>query len=309
LQRQRLLLLARLAVAIQDEADLQTRLADVAPLMAEATELERHQYLRLISGLLLSTDPRRVLRLTDLDPVPPILLRVRARALLELGEIDAAEQLLRASLDRADVGRLQRLGIRQALVSALVDGDQAVDAERESQQLIDAARPLLGADSRAMLGYWNTRAIALAAAGHLEEAVEALDALLNRPDLSAGLRTPLELNRILFGSAMRTPDATTAALLDRYWSERESLRFGAKRILLLARIRQRVRDRQMEAARGEMALARELLEGTSIESRLLRQWAHVLGLSALAGSIEASTETLRRMDPQLAALESLPPVR
>lgn len=309
LQRQRLLLLARLAVATQDEADLQARLAAVAPLMTAATELERHQYLRLMSGLLLPTDPRRVLRLTDLDPVPPILLRVRARALLKLGEIDAAEQLLRASLDRSDVGRLQRLGLQQALVTALVDGDQAVEAERESQQLIDAARPLLGADSRAMLGYWNTRAIALAAAGRLEEAVEALDALLDRPDLSAGLRTPLELNRILFGSAMRTPDATTAALLDRHWSDRESLRLGAKRILLLARVRQLVRDRQIEAARGEMALARELLDGTGVESRLLRQWARVLGLNTMAGSIEASTEALTRMDPQLAALESPQPVR
>lgn len=307
LRRQRLLLLARLAVARYDKPELRIQLQAVAPLMVDASESERHQYLRLISGVLLDSDPERVLRLTELQPVPPLLVRVRARALLKLGRPAEATMLLRSALQREDVGRLRRLGFQQALVSALVDELRAAEAEQESQRLIDAARPLLGADSRAMLGYWNTRAIALAAAGLPEQAVETLDAMLERSDLSASLRRPLELNRLLFGSATGALDRRTLELLEAFWPERATFGVAANRILLLARIRALVHAGQNVEARRVLNDAPDLLDGSDLESRLLRGWSLVLGQTRLTAEHEPTVAALLAMDRTLASQnDSLP---
>ncbi|MCU0755911.1 MAG: serine/threonine protein kinase [Xanthomonadales bacterium] len=301
LRRQRMLLLARLAVATQNQEELQTRLRAAAPLMRDAPETEQLQYLRLLSGVLLSTEPDRVLRLTDLQPLPPMLIRVRARALLKAGQHAAAVELLQAALQREEVGRLQRLGLQQALVSALVEADRGIEAERESQRMIDDARPLLGADSRAMFGYWNTRAIALAAAGRNEQAVATLDALLERPDLPSGVLRPLELNRLLYGSAVAEPDARTRLLLERFWPDRAIFGLTARRILLLAQIRLWVHAGLHTEAHRELAEAGELLEGAELESRLLRRWAQLMRRTPLEPSADGPIETLLRMDPLLAA--------
>lgn len=303
LRRLRLLLLARLALAIQDEAALREHLQAVAPLMEDAPETERHQYLRLFSGLLLASDPERVVRLTDLQPVPPILVRVRSRALMKLGRAVEAVELLREAMQREDLSRLRRIGLRQALVSSLVDQARGAEAEQESQRLIDEARSALGADSRAMFGYWNVRAIALAAAGRPEQAVEILDNLLAWPDLSPGVLRQLELNRLLFGSATAAPDARTTDLMMKFWSERAQFRVAAKRILLLARIRLLVHAGRVAEARDELATVVDVFEGVELESCLLRAWAQVLGQTPLSPA-EASTDALLEMDRRLATLNA-----
>jgi hypothetical protein len=302
LQRQRLLLLARLAVATQNLPELRERLEAVAPLMGGATELEDVQYLRLISGVLLAKDPERVLRLTHLDPLPPLLMRTRARALLKLDKAAEAERLLRASLERADVRRPQRLGLQQALVTALIDQGQGAAAEQISRELIDDARPLLGADSRAMLGYWNTRALALAAAGRPEAAVAVLNAQLARPDLAPGIRNAMELNQLLFGTAMVPPDPESERLLDQKWPLRARYGLEAQRMLLLARVRLLVHQRRPDEARQILAASFELSRNSDVESKLLRHWARALGLSPAepADRLEAR---LASMDPQLVAFE------
>lgn len=297
-RRQRLLLLARQATATRNAAEIRKQLAAVAPLMADADALERAQYLRLLGDLLLSSDPERVLQLTDLQPLPPLLIRLRARALLKVGHTAEAEQLLRASLDRADVGRTQRFDIQQALVSALIDQGQGAAAEQVSRDLIDAARPLLGADNRAMFGYWNTRADALAAAGRLEAALEVLDAQLSRPDLDPGIRTPLQVNRLLFGTAMVPPDPQAERFLEVHWPLRSRYGILAQRILLLAQIRVLTHRGNMNEARRTLAAHLELTRANDNEARLLQQWARVL-MPVAEDSLDP--KWLSR-DPHLAAL-------
>lgn len=298
-ERQRLLLQSRLAVATRDTAGLRLQLAAVAPLMAGADAGEQQQYLRLLAGVLLGEDPERVLRLTDLDPVPVSLVRIRARALLQIGRNDDAVRLLQQTLAQADVGRLKRLGLQQALVSALVEQGQVDPAQEVSEQMIDAARPLLGADSRAMVGYWNTRAIALAAAGQPERAVAILDDLLARQELADGVRLSLTLNRVLFGSAQPDPDAVTRRLLETYWPLRDRYTGMVQRFLLLARVRLLAHAGDLREARQVLRDTTASVEGADVESRLLRAWSEALDSARTGPTVP---EGLARMDPHLARI-------
>jgi len=232
-----LMLEAKSASLAADRPRVQALLNALAPMMQGAPEQQRYSYLAYLGQSLLDQDPARVLQITAIDPLPPSMIRLRARAFLALERIPEATALLEEARKRTDLGSMERLAVLHGLVTSYLATQRTEDALAQSTEMIKLSDLVLGAENSRAFPYRNSRALALAAAGRYVEAIAILDAVLASEGSAKGDRLFYMVNRAEFGSALAVPDTITLALTQELWKQRYELGEGGRARLLLAVLR------------------------------------------------------------------------
>lgn len=305
-RRQFWLLRANLANIDGKIAALDEALAALAPLMAGAPPYDQTLYIGFQGQVLIGSQPEAVITLTDIDPLPTQLIRLRARALLATGQSEAALALLRSARERVDLTALERLSVLQTLTRLELEAGNLAEADRISGVLMRNGVEVLGVDNLRMVPYANIRATVLARLGKTRDSLEIYDHWLARPELSPGLARTLRINRLLTGSSADDIDETTIALIDDLLAQPD-IGGSALNYVMLAAVRVR-------AYQGRTGDARELAQrlgevgeiGDSVAALEIRGWRQVL-LPSNAAEPVLSSKTLQgagSVDRQL--LQRLP---
>jgi serine/threonine protein kinase len=269
-QRQLLLLHASIANLEADFAALRIANAALAPLMNDAPEADRHLFIGYVGQALIDRDPERVLRFTNLNPVPVKLVRLRARALLDTKRVTEAITLLEAAQHRAEATALESLSIAQTLTNAYAHARQYGKAVETGKAMAESARRVFGNSPR-VVQFVSSYAEALRIAGHDDLAIEQYKQALAVSGTSEGQRRVLIINQLLTMSRSPANVRSSFELADQLWKGRDQLNMTAKAYAQLIRFRV-CAYRQTKSCTAELDFAFKIDEPEQTE---LQTWRSI----------------------------------
>jgi serine/threonine protein kinase len=235
-QRQLLLLHANVANIEADFVALRRVNVELAPLMSDAPEAEQHLFIGYVGQSLIDRDPERVLRFTNLQPMPIKLVRLRARALLDTNRANAAIALLESSAQLPEVTEFESLSIAQTLTNAYAIAGKHDKAIATGKAMADRARATFGSSPR-VIQFISTYAEALRVAGVDAEAIVQYEYALSIPGISRGQKRVLTINQTLTSSRSRANIKSGQDKSDWLWAQRTGLALGARSYVQLIRFR------------------------------------------------------------------------
>ena len=293
-RRTLLLLQARIATLDGSSSAMEAIINELAPQMQGASADQRVMYLGYVCQQLIDSQPERVVQLTELEPLPAPLIRLRARALSKVARDADATVLLEAAKSRTDLSMVERLAVLQGLASNYLARGRGEQASPVSAQMYDLAMATFGAENLRLMPYGNTHGLVLSANGRFEQAIKVFDGLLKMPGLNANFQLLLELNRVETGSLMPVIDADTIAIAERLWRAHARMSTSNQATLLLVKLR-------IYHANGDRASAQALLRNLPASrwptsgkaAEQLRLWHLLLKRPELLGPAAISATAIK----------------
>jgi serine/threonine protein kinase len=220
-KRQLLLLEANIANIGADFSRLRAINSELAKDIHLGNAQQQTIFIGYVGQTLIGTDPERVLRITNLNPLPAPLIRLRARAFAGLKMYQAAADILQDARSRSDLTAMERISLLQSLTLAhlaLRQNEKALDV---SEEMIRSAGAKLGEQNSRLLPFWSTRAEALARNAKWTAAIEIYDDLLRWHDMSQKQQFSIRMNRLLLATNQSAIDPASRQLARELWAERD----------------------------------------------------------------------------------------
>ncbi len=281
-RRQLLFLQANLANIEADFSQLKTINARLAKDIRAASTQQQIMFIGYVAQTLVNSDPQRVLRFTELAPLPASLIRLRARSFIALKNYPAAIAMLVEARPRKDLTAMEHLAILQILTFSYSANKQDAQALAASTALIASAELNLGAKNPRLIPFWNTRANALIQSGLYAEALSIYDELLKWQGMSEKVQFILRMNRLLASTSLPDIDAQSKQLAWDFWRQRATLNTTSRAYAKIALLRVLTAEQNMLQARTIAAMPDVIDELEEPVVTELRVWREVLSADAQA---------------------------
>jgi len=275
-RRQLLFLQANVANIEADSPRLKVINALLAKDIRAASKQQQITFIGYVGQTLVDSDPQRVLNFTALAPLPPSLIRLRARSFIGLKNYPAAIAMLIEARVRKDLTAMEHLSILQILTLAYTANKQDDQALTVSAELIASAQLQLGEKNPRLIPFWNTRANTLIQGGQQAQALVIYDELLKWPAISEKVRFVLSMNRLLASTSLPDIDEQSKQLAWNFWRKRATLNATSRAYAKIALLRVLTAENNMHQAHTIAAMPDVINELEEPVITELRIWREVL---------------------------------
>ncbi len=302
-QRQILFLRANIANINADFPLLIQINADLARNISGASLEQQVLFIGYVGQTQLKSHPEKVLQITAISPLPATLIRLRARALTQLGRDNDAVSLLKDASASKELTPLERLGILQSLTLGYLSIDQVQPALSASTAMIGAAKALFGTSSKRLAPYLNTQARVFIEAKKLHAAIQIFDSILATPAIDNNMRLAVQCNRALLGTMQDQIDDKSKDFVRTLWQHSAAMDPPARKRIQLSALRVAASEQLLTSA---LAIASVQINNVEVEEPTnteLKIWMEALRQSRpQAAQIEdwkLSLSNVRSQDVQL----------
>ena len=302
-QRQILFLRANIANINTDFPMLVQINAELAHHIKGASLAQQVLFIGYVGQTQLKSHPENVLQITAITPLPAPLIRLRARALTQLGRHKDSVLLLKDASARKELTPLERLGILQSLTHGYLTTEQMDSALSASATMINAARALYGESSTRLVPYLNTQARVFIEVKELRTAIQIFDSILATPAIDDSVRLAVQCNRALLGTMQDPIDDESKKFVRALWLDSVGIEAYAKKRMQLSALRVAASEQLFASA---LAIAIVQIKNVEVEEPThteLNIWVQALRQSKpLPAQIEdwkVSLRNVRSQDVQL----------
>lgn len=180
--------------------------AELAKNIKTATVEQQALFIGYVCQTVISKNPELVLRLTNITPLPPTLIRLRARAFSRLNRSEEAIGVLKNALKWPNLLVTERLAVAQGLSVELMKVGDYQGALVQGDRMLEEVERTFNKSNRRRYPYGLTYSNILLRLSRFEEAQKVLLELMQLDGLDSSSLSILSTNYALAGSYKDTID-------------------------------------------------------------------------------------------------------
>lgn len=208
-QRQLLFIKANAANIEADMTALKKINGELAKNIKSATAEQKALFIGYVCQTIISKNPALVIKITNFQPLPPSLVRLRARAFSRLNESNRAIDVLKAALTNPGLVISERLAIAQGLSIELMKVGDYAGALIQGERMLQVVEKTFSKSNLRRLPYGITYSNILIRLGRFDDALKVLNELLLLEGLDDNSTGILRVNIAIAASLKNEIDVET----------------------------------------------------------------------------------------------------